>query len=482
MESLQGLESSRASLLNLPREELLRRARATIALHKRKEQARLKDYVPHVGQLPFHLSGKKYRWVFGGNRSGKTEEGAAEMVIRATGRLPDSLREDYPYRIPLPSDNWVVSLDFPNSRDVAEKKILKYLNPKDIRKHYKTDRIIELIVGSVIGFKSCDSGAAKFQGPAKDNIWFDEEPTYDVYKECLMRVMDRGGLIWSTMTPTLGLSWTYNEIIEGEDADTFISFMDLDQNPYISAQEKMKILKKFTGEELKMRKSGKFIALGGLIYPMWDPNRHIIKEETGFNNCSIYLGIDPGIAHPTACIWAKVTRDGQKVLYREYRESGRSAEENAEAIAKLTVENPSEKRRFVTAVIDPSSEAKNPITKTSVLKEYQKVFLKYGLHLRVGDNKVETRLNATRTSLSTSPPSTVIQDSLRKFQQEIRTYTWVTIRGREGMTIQERPKKTGDDLMNAWQYIEALGARYIDPITMYGRTEPTGVQNEVTGY
>ena len=42
----------------------------------------------HQKQLKFHKCQKKNRWVFGGNRSGKTECGAVESVWRARGIKP----------------------------------------------------------------------------------------------------------------------------------------------------------------------------------------------------------------------------------------------------------------------------------------------------------------------------------------------------------------------------------------------------------
>ena len=42
---------------------------------------------------------------------------------------------------------------------------------------------------SKIGFKSCDQGREKFQGTSLDYGWFDEEPPYDIYTECRMRVV-----------------------------------------------------------------------------------------------------------------------------------------------------------------------------------------------------------------------------------------------------------------------------------------------------
>jgi phage terminase large subunit-like protein len=45
-----------------------------------------------------------------------------------------------------------------------------------------------------------------FEGTAQDCIWLDEECPYDVYLECLTRLLTTRGIIWSTFTPLQGLT------------------------------------------------------------------------------------------------------------------------------------------------------------------------------------------------------------------------------------------------------------------------------------
>ena len=73
----------------------------------------------HKKQLAFHKCKKRNRWVFGGNRSGKTECGAVEVAYLACGI--------HPYRKNKVTEGWVVSLSRQVQRDVAQKKILQYL-------------------------------------------------------------------------------------------------------------------------------------------------------------------------------------------------------------------------------------------------------------------------------------------------------------------------------------------------------------------
>ena len=80
----------------------------------------------HKKQLAFHQCPKKNRWVFGGNRSGKTECGAVETVYMARGIHPFRQNKDNVF-------GWVVSLSTQVQRDVAQAKVLNYLNPEWIQ-------------------------------------------------------------------------------------------------------------------------------------------------------------------------------------------------------------------------------------------------------------------------------------------------------------------------------------------------------------
>ena len=59
---------------------------------RRAEENPLAHYnagrVKHKKQIAFHRCKKRNRWVFGGNRSGKTECGAVECVYMARGVHP----------------------------------------------------------------------------------------------------------------------------------------------------------------------------------------------------------------------------------------------------------------------------------------------------------------------------------------------------------------------------------------------------------
>ena len=256
---------------------------------RRRDCAALEGYnrkKRHKKQIAFHKCKKRNRWVFGGNRSGKTECGAVECIWIARGVHPyrKNRRDAF---------GWAVSLSTQVQRDVAQAKILKYLpkswiaditmisGRKDAPASGVIDQIkIKNVFGgiSTLGFKSCDQGREKFQGASLDFVWFDEEPPRDVYDECLMRVMDRRGDIFGTMTPLKGRTFIFNEIYlnRRHNPEIWCEFMSWEDNPHLSAKEIKLLDSALDKSALDARKYGKFSAEAGLVYPEFDEGVHVI--------------------------------------------------------------------------------------------------------------------------------------------------------------------------------------------------------------
>ena len=321
-------------------------------VEKEIEKRKIDDFLSHYNkgrkkhkkQMLFHKCNKKNRWVFGGNRSGKTECGAVETVWLARGI--------HPYKKNKRVDCWVVSLSRQVQRDVAQSKILHYLRKSWIeavvmesgRKDSVESGIIDFILVknvfgtlSKIGFKSCDQGREKFQGTSLDFVWFDEEPPYDIYKECKMRVMDKKGMIFGTMTPLKGLTWVYNEIYlnENHDDNVWTVTMEWADNPYLDKKEIEDMTKSMSQDELNSRRYGKFMQMGGLVYGEFDENIHVIDPfdvpKDWFDNISI----DPGLNNPLSCHWY-AEYDGDIYVIAEHFESGKDVAYHAQRIKEIS--------------------------------------------------------------------------------------------------------------------------------------------------
>ena len=319
---------------------------------ERKEKNRLSQYNTgekiHKKQIAFHRSEKKNRWVFGGNRSGKTECGAVEVIYFARGC--------HPYRkINGATSGWVVSLSTQVQRDVAQSKILHYLNPdwiEDVvmlsgRKDNYANGIIDYILVknvfgtlSKIGFKSCDQGREKFQGTSLDYVWFDEEPPYDIFSECRMRVLDKDGDIFATMTPLKGMTFVYDEIYLNKynDPNIWYEFMQWDDNPFISEKAKNAMKQTLSEQELKSRQFGEFLDVGGRVYPEFDENINVIEPFPIPYEWQDKLSIDPGLKNPLSCHWYAVDYDGNIYVVAEHYESERDIGYHSDAIHKISDE------------------------------------------------------------------------------------------------------------------------------------------------
>ncbi len=303
--------------------------------------------VRHEKQLAFHKSPKRNRWVFGGNRSGKTECGAVECVYMARGI--------HPYR---PNKTgvcgWVVSLSAQVQRDVAQKKILRYLRPdwiedivmisgrKDSPEHGVIDfiRVKNALGGSsIIGFKSCDQGREKFQGASLDFVWFDEEPPADIYAECRMRVFDKKGDIFGTMTPLKGLTFVYNEIYCNRHADpeVWYEFMEWRDNPYLDEGEIAALEGSMDELTLQSRRYGRFASAGaGLVYPEFDEGVHVIEPFDVPKEWQDNISIDPGLNNPLSAHWYAVDFDDNVYVLAEHYKAGEGVDYHAGEIRRIS--------------------------------------------------------------------------------------------------------------------------------------------------
>ena len=324
----------------------------------------------HQKQLMFHKSNARTRFVFGGNRSGKTECGAVEAVYL--------LRGNHPYKPNRPNIcGWAVSLSSQVSRDVAQKKILEYLPKRYIadvvmssgsKDNYSEGVIDYMLIKNVfgglsrLGFRSCDQGREKFQGTSLDFVWIDEEPPKDIYDECRMRLLDKKGDIWVTMTPLKGLNWVYDLIYKNQknDPELWHIHMEWADNPFLETQEIQRMTKLLDSDELDSRRYGKFSGLGGLIYKEFDTAVHIIEPFCVPQEWYDNISIDPGLNNPLSAHWYAVDYDGNVYVLAEHYMAGKDVKYHADRIKQISssLNWLRDKSGHISALIDSSAAAK----------------------------------------------------------------------------------------------------------------------------
>ena len=389
----------------------------------------------HKKQLEFHKNMHRNRWVFGGNRSGKTECGAVETVWLARGI--------HPFK-PNKKDvcGWVVSLSTQVQRDVAQAKIFSYLNKdwiqdikmstgrKDSPEFGVVDTIIiKNIFGglSKIGFKTCDQGREKFQGTSLDFVWFDEEPPLDIYLECRMRVLDKCGEIFGTMTPLKGLSWVYNYIYLNEfnDEDIWYIQMEWADNPYLNYEEIEKYTKTFSESELNSRRYGLFENFGGIVYNEFDPNVHIIEPFEIPKEWQDNLSIDPGLHNPLSCHWYAVDYDENIYVVAEHYEANKDVAYHSKKIKEISkrLNWKTTKNGYIQALIDSAATQKTLASEKNVVDLFYDngivVNTKVCKDLYSGINRVKSYLRNGE-----SKPKLFIFKNCVNLIREIKGYFW----------------------------------------------------------
>lgn len=422
----------------------------------------------HKKQLEFHRCKKRNRWVFGGNRSGKTECGAVETVWRARG--------NHPYRENRNGvRGWVVSPSREVQRDVAQRKILYYLSPEWIedvvmvsgRSTKPEGGVIDYIAVknvfggiSTISFKSAEMGREKFQGESLDFVWFDEEPPEDIYNECRMRLVDKKGDMYGTMTPLKGITFVYNRIYLNDlgDPEMWHTFMEWRDNPYLDEHEIEAVSASMTKEELDARRYGRFTSSKGLVYPEFDESVHVIEPFKVPKEWYDNISIDPGLNNPLSCHFYATDGDGTVYVIAEHYEQGKSVAHHAQRIKEMA-ERLDWHYSFggrLGALIDSAASQRTLASSKSVAE----LFYDEGIAVNTRVNKdMFSGINRVKEYLrplkSPDRPRLYIFSSCVNLIREIKSYWWG-----EG----DVPKKRDDHALDELRYfIMSRPEPYVEP-------------------
>jgi phage terminase large subunit-like protein len=195
----------------------------------------------------------------------------------------------------------VVSVTFPNSRDViqplyfdngmaARGAVTAFIPPRECAEWSVTDQLLKLKNGSVITFRSADSGREKFQGLTRDWVHLDEEPPKPIFEEIVARVGAGRGLrvfISATLLPPEGMaggiSWLYEELIRpwqsGTRPDVAVFGASIYDNPHLGRDEilRLEALYQEGSAVRRIRLYGEWLPglTGARAYPAFDRALHV---------------------------------------------------------------------------------------------------------------------------------------------------------------------------------------------------------------
>lgn len=386
-----------------------------------------------------------------GNQVGKSTSSAYELTCHLTGRYPSwwtGKRFDGPVNV------WIVGKNSELVRQTIQPTLLGHVGNfgtgfiplenldvgtlKDAKKastSIQSFRVLHANGGySTVSLKSGEQGREAFQAATLDIVWCDEEIPFDVFNECLVRLMVRKGIMMYSFTPLKGRTdiikaFSVNgEFVEGDVGNgRYVVRCSMEEAKHIS-REAIDDLIANTPPFLRDARIHGIPALGaGAIYPVPE-SEYVIPSFPIPKHWKRLYGMDVG--GKTAAVWlAQDPETNQWHTYQEYYLERAEPSIHATGIAS--------RGKWIPGAIDPASRGRSQIDGQQLMKMYEDL----GLKVQKADNAVEAGLYTIWEMLSTDQLK--VHDNCTQLIQEIRSYH----RNEKGEVV-----KKDDHLCDAWRY------------------------------
>ena len=432
-----------------------------------------KFYKPYAKQQLLHREGKEYRqrMFLAGNRCGKTYSSSMEGSFHLTGLYPDDwegLRFDGPINM------WAASVTTESTRDILQAGYLGDITNKDVAgadvergitpfgcgsiprecildyvKRRGTPDAVDIVKVqhynskgepdgvSTLGFKAYDQGREKFQGTARHFIHLDEEPPYDIYEECLMRLAGKGirGYMLISMTPLQGMTEVCQSFLDNTDKNKCVVQMEWSEAGHLSDDEKQELLAGIPLYQREAREKGIPVLGTGRVYPV--PESQISCEPFAIpDHFPRAFAMDFGWSNPTAAMFGAVDPNTDTLyIYDEYRVSEQEPASHATVLLAKDA-------KWIPGVCDPSGLGTSATDGKVLIEEYQKL----GIDLSPANNSVDA---GTMLVLNRMKAGKIkVFSTMTEFFKEFRVYS----RDSNGGI-----KKKNDHLMDAFRYLVVSG-------------------------
>lgn len=460
-------------LQELPRPKKIEAIQLIEEAKRRASRRKLQTYFPETGPLRRELYGKhceffaagashRERLMLAANRVGKTEGvGGYEMALHLTGQYPDwwtGRRFDRPIRA------WAAGDTGKTVREILQHKLLgpvgawgTGLIPGDsisriVRGTGGVADTVEIVYVRHVGdgdstliFKSYDQRREAFQGTEQDVIWLDEEPSLDIYTECLLRTMTNNGMIMLTFTPLLGMSDVVLQFLpdgklpEGTSdvAGRYIVMATWDDAPHLDEGAKKELWNSLPPHQRDARSKGIPQLGAGAIYPVPETDLLVTPFQIPVHWPQGY-GMDVGWNCTAAC-WGAYDRQNDVLFLTGEHKRGQ---------AEPTIHAAGIRARgdWIPGFIDPASRGRSQKDGSQLFQDYKNL----GLKLALADNGVESGLYGCWNRMSTGRLK--VFKTMSQWLAEFRLYR----RDENGRVV-----KNNDHLMDATRYLESKIAQFI---------------------
>ena len=261
-----------------------------------------------------------------------------------------------------------------------------------------------------------------------------------------MRVIDKKGDIFGTMTPLKGLTFIYSDIYlnKNNSSEVWCEFMEWADNPYLPQEELDALTRSLSSDQLESRRYGRFKQNEGLVYPEFDENVHVIDPFTVPWDWQDTISIDPGYNNPLSAHWYAMDYDGNVYVIAEHFLAGKEVSYHAKRIKEICdkIGWKKDSQGRVKAIIDSAANQKT----LASIKSVTELFYENGIladpyvnkDLFSGIQRVKDYLR-----IENGKPKLYIFRNCVNLIRELKSYWWL-----EG----ENPKKVDDHSLDELRY------------------------------
>lgn len=335
----------------------------------------------------FHMSDKKIRIVFGGNRAGKSILGLSEMLMLASLRAHPYRGSKNPgkgrYRIYNSDYGIIEKLTLALVQEWIPKSVLRgegetkgeaWKNSYDTKYH-----ILRLKNDVMIDFMSYDQDADKSESVELDGVWADEEIPENIFSAVLSRLISRNGKFWMTVTPLYGLSWGM-KFLDGTDPNCQVFTLDIMDNPYLTTKMISEFESSLPEHEKEARLHGKFLDLQGVVYKGLRADAHLVDVMGPKVGDPVIMALDPHPRKPSVIVWSYVNNKDEVVFFDELEISGNAFD----IVQAIRYKESNHESPTILRLNDPAARAQgsNIAFETDTLKEFER----QGMGFTLADN------------------------------------------------------------------------------------------------
>jgi hypothetical protein len=261
-----------------------------------------------------------------------------------------------------------------------------------------------------------------------------------------MRVIDRVGQIFGTMTPLKGLTWVYEEIYlnSSNDSEVWHEHIEWADNPFLNQREVKQITKNMSSDELESRRYGKFVGTGGMVYSSFDENIHVIDPFDVPKEWYDKISIDPGLKNLLSAHWYAVDYDGVVYVIAEHYEADKDISYHSKKISEKS-DNLNWHRNsngMLNALIDSAANQRTLSSSKNVVE----LFYDYGLQVNPNVKKdLFSGIQRVKSYLKNADGEVklYIFKNCTNLIREIKSYWWAE---------NDRPKKKDDHALDELRY------------------------------